>query len=122
MDTVERFRKKIEREMRSGFIAILILHLIESSKEPRYGYSIIRELNRTTQDRLKFKEGTVYPILGYLQKQDFLRSHLGESPAGAPRKYYNITDKGKKALKVGIGSWWELSEILAGILEKMEVN
>ena len=57
--------------MKSGFITLLLLYIINNSKEPIYGYKIIKELNAATSEKLKFREGTVYPILRYLQDQDF---------------------------------------------------
>jgi len=122
MDRIENFRNKLEREMRSGFIALLLLNVINQTEGPIYGYSIIKKLNGATQGRLRFKEGTVYPILRYLHNQKFLTSFLGESPTGAPRKYYLITEEGEKALETGINSWQELQDTITSIFKKMEVN
>jgi PadR family transcriptional regulator PadR len=122
MKNIEKFRNKLEREMKSGFIALLILHIISSSKEPIYGYRIIQEVNRATDGKLKFREGTVYPILRYLQAQNFMKSYLGESPNGAPRKYYTITDQGKAALHLGLQSWQNLRESLTEVFESLEVT
>ncbi|WP_455392558.1 PadR family transcriptional regulator [[Eubacterium] cellulosolvens] len=122
MSNVQKFKNKIEREMKSGFIALLLLYIINNSREDIYGYKIIRELNEATQGKLKFPEGTVYPILRYLQSQHFLTSYLGESPNGAPRKYYTITNQGKSALREGLESWQELRVVLTGIIKRLEVR
>jgi DNA-binding PadR family transcriptional regulator len=122
MDNVENFKNKVEREMRSGFIALLSLYVIDDSAEPIYGYKIIQKLNDATKGKLKFQEGTVYPILRYLQKQKFMTSYLGESPKGAPRKYYKITDQGTAALQEGLKSWQNLRDILSGIFQSLEVK
>ncbi len=120
--SVEKFRNKIEREMKSGFIALLILHIINNQKEPIYGYKIIQRVNEVTNGKLKFREGTVYPILRYLQTQHFMKSYLGESPNGAPRKYYTITDQGRAALNLGMQSWQNLREALTQVFESLEVK
>jgi PadR family transcriptional regulator PadR len=122
MKNIEKFRNKLEREMKSGFIALLILHIISNSKEPIYGYKIIQEVNLVTDGKLKFREGTVYPILRYLQTQHFLKSFLEESPNGAPRKYYTITDQGESALHLGLQSWKNLREALSDVFESLEVK
>jgi PadR family transcriptional regulator PadR len=122
MKNVEKFQNKLEREMKSGFIALLILHIISNSKEPIYGYKIIQEVNFATDGKLKFREGTVYPILRYLQAQNFMKSYLGESPNGAPRKYYTITEQGKAALHLGLQSWQNLRESLTEVFESLEVR
>jgi PadR family transcriptional regulator PadR len=122
MKNVEKFRDKVERELKSGFIALLILYTINNSKEPIYGYKIIQEVNRVTDGKLRFREGTVYPILRYLQTQNFLKSYLGESPNGAPRKYYTITVQGKTALSLGLQSWEILREALSDVFENLEMR
>ncbi len=122
MGNVEKFKNKIDREMKSGFIAVLLLYIINNSKEPIYGYKIIQNLNLATKGNLKFHEGTVYPILRFLHTQNFLTAFLGESPSGAPRKYYKITDQGKIALREGLRSWQQLRDELYEILPSMEVK
>jgi len=122
MDAVKKFKNKLEREMKSGFFALLLLNIIEKSKEPLYGYRIIQEVNDATKGKLQFQEGTVYPILRYLQTQQFLTSFLGESPSGAPRKYYKITEKGKEALGEGLRSWQQLRDALMEIFQSLEVK
>jgi PadR family transcriptional regulator PadR len=112
---------KIQTKSLSGFIALLLLHIIDSNKEPLYGYKIIQELNITTNGKLKLREGTVYPILRYLQTQNFMTSFLSESPNGAPRKYYTITREGKKALNEGLLSWHQLRDALMEIFQTLEV-
>ena len=122
MDNVQKFKNKIEREMKSGFIALLLLYIIDEDSDPSYGYKIIQDLNNATDKNLKFREGTIYPILRYLQTQDFLTSFLGESPTGAPRKYYKITKTGKNALQVGLKSWKDLRNELNKIFHTMGVK
>ncbi len=122
MEAVEKFKNKLEREMKSGFIALLLLYIINKSKTPIYGYKLIRKLNKATCEKLRFPEGTVYPILRYLQTQLFLTSFLEESPNGAPRKYYAITEEGKAALSEGLKSWQQLRDILSGIFQDLEVE
>ena len=87
-----------------------------------YGYKIIQNLNKATNGNLKFREGTVYPILRYLQAQEFLSSYLRESPTGAPRKYYVITKSGIEALASGLESWRVFSDELNLIFQSMGVK
>lgn len=122
MNNIESFRVKIEKEMKSGFLTVLILYIIERSDEPIYGYRIIQELNEATKNRLVFQEGTVYPILRSLQTQEFVTPYLGESPTGAPRKYYRITGSGRTALKEGLGSMKVFRESIDAIFRSLEVE
>lgn len=120
MNTIEKFKYKLEREMKSGFIALIILYIINEKDEAIYGYKIIKYLKEITQGKFNIREGTVYPILHFFQTQDFLTSYLGESPNGAPRKYYFITKEGEAALDEGLQSWQQFREVLDGIFQKSE--
>lgn len=122
MENIEKFKNKLDREMKSGFIALLLLYIINNNKDPIYGYKIIQDINKTTKGNLKFREGTVYPILRYLQTQEFLTSYLGESATGAPRKYYQISEQGKIALNEGLKSWEDLRKELEKIFQIMGVR
>ncbi|KKQ33893.1 MAG: hypothetical protein US48_C0007G0001 [Candidatus Levybacteria bacterium GW2011_GWA2_37_36] len=76
-----------------GFIKLHILH--HASKEPVYGVWIIEELNR---HGYKLSPGTLYPILHSLEEEKLLTSR-SETVEGKIRKYYEITDEGKKRLE-----------------------
>jgi len=122
MKSVEDFKRKLEREMKSGLVSLLILSVISKSEDPVYGYRIITGLKKATGGRLVLKEGSVYPILHYLQEQKFVVSFLDESPTGAPRKYYTITKLGEKAYRSGFDSWTSLKDILDEVLSDLEVG
>lgn len=120
MNNIDKFKEKLEREMKSGFFSLLVLHIIKENGEPIYGYSIIKKLNEATNGSIKFREGTIYPILRYLQNQKFVKSFLEESPQGAARKYYHITKSGRLALIKGTQSWQQLRNTLDSVISLME--
>ncbi|RMG05355.1 MAG: PadR family transcriptional regulator [Nitrospirae bacterium] len=76
-----------------GFVRIHILHHAE--RGPVYGLWLIEELSR---HGYRLSPGTIYPILGRMVKNGYLRSSK-KVEGGRVRKYYRITAKGKKALK-----------------------
>lgn len=43
-------------------------------------------------------EGTIYPLLSRLRKEELVESSWRESPSGPPRRYYSITAQGEHAL------------------------
>ena len=110
----------MEREMKSGLVSLMILSVIKRNKKPVYGYQIISELKKSTDGKLILKEGSVYPILHYLQAQKFVVSFLDESPSGAPRKYYSITKLGEKACREGLRSWNGFRDILNKVFNEEE--
>ena len=63
-------------------------------EQDSYGYDITEKISKY----IDVSEGTVYPILRKLKEDNFLTTYLMESMDGPPRKYYKITDLGKKRL------------------------
>ena len=85
----------ISKELMKGSTSMLVLSVI--SNEDMYGYKIIRELERRSQNEFQMSEGTLYPILHALEKEKMLESYWQEFE-GRNRKYYRITKKGLKEL------------------------
>lgn len=90
-------------QMRKGILEFCILLII--SKEKKYASDIISELK--TAD-LIVVEGTLYPLLSRLRQADLLTHSWEESQSGPPRKYYELTKKGRETLKSLSHTWSEL--------------
>ena len=86
---------------------MLILSLVE--REDMYGYEMIIELARRSQDTFQMKEGTLYPILHTLEKEKCLTSYQQMAPTGRMRKYYRITPLGRKLLTEKRAEWAQFS-------------
>ena len=86
------------RDMRKGSTTVLILSLV--AERPMYGYQIAKELERRSDGYFDFKEGTLYPALHRMEKEGLLRGEWQVVAEGPSRKYYHITEKGKRALHV----------------------
>lgn len=94
---MERVREKVAREMRSGIYTLLILKALEDLGES-YGYGIQKYIEEKTGGKIKLKDATVYPVLRYLTKKKVLEAYWTEPGRGVPRKYYSLTEEGKKLL------------------------
>ncbi len=82
----------ILRKLFLGFIQIHILH--HAKKEPIFGSFMIEELKSHGYD---ISPGTLYPIFHNLEKAELLTVE-SVNVEGKLRKYYSITEKGKKVL------------------------
>ena len=100
---------KYERQMKKGVMDMLVLKLLE--KEAKYGYQIISEMRDRGGDVFDLKEGTLYPVLYRLEKDQLVESWWSE-PQGkqVARKYYRITETGRVVLA-------EITEIFEQILK-----
>ena len=81
-------------QLRKGVLELAVLGLLAG--EPRYGSQLVDEL--AAQPDLAITAGTVYPLLARLSKTGLVSSSWQVSPVGPPRKYYTLTDSGRRAL------------------------
>lgn len=93
---------KINKELMKGSTVILILTLL--GRKEMYGYEMTKEIERSSSGVFTFKEGTLYPILHTLEAQHFIESYWNEE-GGRKRKYYRITEDGRRQLKEKQQEW-----------------
>lgn len=99
-------------QMMKGILEGSILKIIDDRST--YGYKILEYLKVNGFDDIT--EGTIYSILLRLEKQNYIIAELQSSPLGPKRKYYSLTDDGRKYLKLFRDCWLELSEAVNHIL------
>ena len=112
-------REKVNRELRSGLYTLFILKSVDALGET-YGYEIIKYIEKKSNGAIRMKDATVYPILRYLYRHKILRSFWATTGSGVPRKYYALTDEGKKLLNELIEDYRELETLARNILEVEE--
>jgi transcriptional regulator len=105
----------VNKEMMKGSIDILLLSLIE--KEDLYGYEIAKRLKEKSNDLYSIGEGTLYPALQRLEKQNLIKAYWGDSESGGRRKYYSITEQGKKELSKKLKEWDALNNLIKSCRE-----
>ena len=103
----------IDKSLLSGSTALLLLKLL--SEKDMYGYEMIEELKKRSENIFALKAGTLYPLLHGMEDKGFLTCYAVEAQ-GKARKYYSITAQGRKELKERTKSWQEYSRAVAGVL------
>ena len=107
---------KISKELLKGSTKMLILEMVKD--ENMYGYQMIKKLKEKSNNVFEFKEGTLYPILHSLEEEGLISSYWDDT-TGKKRKYYAITEKGKKQLKEKKEEWEIFSnginQVLGGV-------
>lgn len=104
----------IRTQMRKGLLDACILAIIET--EPVYGYELSQILNeRHFKD---VSEGTIYPILLRLLNKQLIYSKFQASEKGPKRKYYYITDEGRKELEIVKHEWHQMQAPINDLLKK----
>ena len=103
----------VDKSLVSGSTAMLLLKLL--SEKDMYGYEMIETLRERSQNVFELKAGTLYPLLHSLEEKNYLFSYEDEVN-GKVRKYYSITDDGKKYLKSRKDEWQEYASAVANVL------
>ena len=103
----------IDRSLLSGSNGMLLLKLLE--EKDLYGYEMIEMLRERSMNVFELKAGTLYPILHKLEEQRCVETYEKEV-AGKVRKYYRITQEGKKQLKAKTEEWNEYSKAVSQVL------
>ncbi len=110
MGTFDDYLRKLDRELRSGLLSVLVLSVLRKGNAEQYGYQIIEHLKKLTGGALTVPEGTIYPILHALHGYGLVTARWGVSENGPPRKYYRLTEDGKRAYEDGVRLWRALVE------------
>lgn len=104
----------ISKELTKGSSALLVLSVI--AEKDMYGYQIIKEIEEKSEKVFYFKEGTLYPILHSFEKEGYVSSFWNVSEQGRKRKYYKITDKGRKVLSKSKNEWKSYSSAVEMVI------
>ena len=97
--------ENVNAQMRKGILEYCILLVL--SKGDAYASNIINEMKNA---QMIVVEGTLYPLLTRLKNSGLLSYRWEESTQGPPRKYYELTNKGRAFLNELDKSWDNLIE------------
>ena len=97
MATTERRSSQLLR----GVLDLCLLAVV--ADEPAYGYEMTKRLR--ARGLAIVGEGSIYPLLGRLERDGLVETHREASNGGPPRKYYRTSSAGQLALAEGIGEW-----------------
>jgi PadR family transcriptional regulator len=84
-----------------GVLDLCLLAVV--SEEPAYGYEMTKRLHARGLSIVG--EGSIYPLLGRLERDGFVDTYRAASDGGPPRKYYRASGAGQRALADGVSEW-----------------
>ncbi|MGD9644855.1 MAG: PadR family transcriptional regulator [Pirellulales bacterium] len=101
-------------QLRRGLIELCVLAAL-GDKEA-YGYQIVEQLNAI--EGLQVTESTIYPLLARLARDRCLLTRTASSPHGPARRYYRLSDAGRRRLD-GMTTHWRamqksVNQLLSG--------
>ena len=101
-------------QFKKGVLELVVLESVR--KKDMYGYELVEEVSKV----IDVNEGTIYPLLLRLEKNQFIQATFRESEVGPRRKYYSITQGGKKEFKRFLESYMELSVAVSRLLDDVK--
>jgi len=99
-------------ELRRGVLGPCVLALLEL--RPRFGLELVREL--ADADGLLTSDGTVYPLLNRLRDAGLVTSEWRDEEGQRARRYYSITNAGRRSLTDFRADWAQFSGTVSGVL------
>lgn len=89
-------------QLKRGTLDLCVLSMV--NRKDCYGYELVNRISEC----MDVTEGTIYPLLKRLKDNGNIDSYIVESKEGPPRKYYNITQKGRELKKRQEKEWHDL--------------
>ena len=110
-DAIHTQTQNLVQELRRGVIILAVLSQLD---EEQYGYSLMKRLE---EEGMQIDQGTLYPLLRRLEENELLESNW-RMETSRPRKYYNLSDFGKKVLIEMSTEWSRIKTTVDQLLEQ----
>ena len=82
-----------------------------------YGYQMIEELKKRSDDTFHLKAGSLYPLLHGLEEKGCVCAYEQDAVAGKPRRYYHLTEQGHRTLQKKEESWNQYARAVNQVLK-----
>lgn len=87
-----------------------------------YGYQILQRVRQLSGGSLKWSSAMLYPVLRRMEKDGLIRSDWRLSPENRMRKYYKLTELGRKEFEVEKAHWLDIQNALSRIWKMAEAS
>ena len=105
-------------ELLRGVLDLCLLAVMDEG--PAYGYEMTKRLRE--RGLATVGEGTIYPLLGRLEREGLVETYRAASKGGPPRKYYIPSDAGRVALALGVSEWRAARDAIDAVLGSVKVE
>ena len=102
-----------------GTLDMMVLQVL-STIGPMHGWGIARRIEQVSENLLSLNQGTLYPALVRLEQRGFIASAWGVSANNRRARFYTITKKGEKQVKVEQEQWERMKGIISRLLQVTE--
>lgn len=99
-----------------GLTDSLILAQLEQGDS--YGYEINKTLLKLSDGVIELKEATLYTSFRRLEEAGFIVSYWGDENSGARRRYYAISEEGRKLINENKEDWKIFSKAISKLISR----
>jgi transcriptional regulator len=111
--------KTTQRDLFPGALEMMILRTLK--RQPLHGYALVQHIKRTSHDLLQIEEGSLYPALQRLLKEEFVKAEWGVSSTNRRVRIYKLTPAGTKHLEREVSSFERMLEGITRVLAPGEL-
>jgi PadR family transcriptional regulator PadR len=111
-------KKSEQRDLFPGALEMMILRTLK--RQPLHGYALVQHIKRTSDDLLQIEEGSLYPALQRLLKEELVKAEWGISATNRRIRIYKLTAAGAKHLERQVSSFEKMLEGITRVLARGE--
>jgi PadR family transcriptional regulator, regulatory protein PadR len=111
-------KKSEQRDLFPGALEMMILRTLK--RQPLHGYALVQHIKRTSNDLLQIEEGSLYPALQRLLKEDLVKAEWSISSTNRRVRIYKLTATGARHLERQVSSFEKMLEGITRVLARGE--
>jgi transcriptional regulator len=111
-------KKTEQRDLFPGALEMMILRTLK--RQPLHGYALVQHIKRTSDDLLQIEEGSLYPALQRLLKEELVKAEWGISATNRRVRIYKLTAAGAKHLERQVSSFEKMLQGITRVLARGE--
>ena len=107
-----------QRDLFPGALEMMILRTLK--RQPLHGYALVQHIKRVSDDLLQIEEGSLYPALQRLLKEDLVKAEWGVSSTNRCLRIYKLIVAGAKHFEREVSSFEKMLEGITRVLARGE--
>lgn len=111
---IENMMRDKPRDLFPGALEMMILRTLK--RQPLHGYALVQHIKRNSNDLLQIEEGSLYPALQRLLKEDLVKAEWGVSSTNRRVRIYKLTPAGTRHLEHEVSRFEKMLEGITRVL------
>jgi PadR family transcriptional regulator, regulatory protein PadR len=107
-------------DLLQGTLDMLVLKALRL--QPMHGWGITERIEQWSESVLQLGQGTLYPALYRLERQELITSEWRVTANNRRARYYTLTTRGRRQLAEALAQWRRMSRAINLVLDVGIVN